>query len=180
MSNPQTLSPAQHRHSSKSPRQKKAPASPGLSSSRHETTAQCAALCLCRRCTPEQPPACPCRPVIGPKFVFLWRGCPGSPLSRAPFLAFILTCDRSRSNLARHERATSSDTPNHCVSVDRRGFRGVRLPLFLCGGSERLDHCGGRFNGLCWTILALGRVHQPGPETGELKLCPKARSREMP
>jgi hypothetical protein len=154
MSNPQTLSPAQHRHSSKSPRQKKAPASPGLSSSRHETTAQCAALCLCRRCTPEQPPACPCRPVIGPKFVFLWRGCPGSPLSRAPFLAFILTCDRSRSNLARHERATSSDT--------------------------WLDHCGGRFNGLCWTILALGRVHQPGPETGELKLCPKARSREMP
>jgi hypothetical protein len=69
MSNPQTLSPAQHRHSSKSPRQKKAPATcPGLSSSRHETTAQCAALCLCRRCTPEQPPACPCRPVIGPGF----------------------------------------------------------------------------------------------------------------
>ena len=48
-----------------------------------------------------------------------------------------MTWDRARSNLVRHG-PTSSDTPNHSVSVDRRGFRGVRLPLFLCGGSERL------------------------------------------
>ena len=33
---------------------------------------------------------------------------------------------------------------------------------------------------MCRTILAMGRVHQRGPETEELKLCPKARSREMP
>jgi hypothetical protein len=92
------------------------------------------------------------------------RGCP-CHLFR--FWRLSLTCVRARS-MARHERATSSDTPNHSVSVDRRGFRGVRLPLFLCGGSERLDYCGGRFNGLCRTILALGRVHQPGSETGQL------------
>ena len=101
----------------------------------------------------------------------------GLPPSPVPFQAFILTCDRVRSNLARHERATSSDTPNHSVSVDRRGFRGVRLPLFLCGGSARLDHCGGGLNGLCRTILALGRVHQC-PETGQLKLMPRRDSAE--
>jgi len=72
-------------------------------------------------------------------------------------------------------RAPSHDTLNHSVRVDRRGLRGVRLPLFLCGGSERLDHCGGRFNGLCWTILALGQVHQR-PETGQLKTDARASS----
>ena len=91
--------------------------------------------------------------------------------------AALLTWDRARSNLTCHERATSSDTPNHSVSVDRRGFRGVRLSLFLCGGSDRLDDCGGGLDGLCRTILALGRVHQRGPKTERLKLGPAVTQR---
>ena len=31
---------------------------------------------------------------------------------------------------------------------------------------------GGRYNGFCRNILAVGRVHQRGPETAELNLCP--------
>ena len=81
----------------------------------------------------------------------------------------LLSARRSRSSDRCIRRVLQSPALSR-EHLDRRGFRGVRLPLFLCGGSERLDHCGGRFNGLCWTILALGRVHQSGPETGELKL----------
>jgi hypothetical protein len=45
-----------------------------------------------------------------------------------------LTWERARSNSAQG-RAPSHDTLNHSVSVDGRGLRGVRLPLFLCGAA---------------------------------------------
>src|SRR4029077_8795106 len=100
------------------------------------------------------------RPITEGRVLLIARSVGHAPLGRGQgqclSLKFvILTWERARSNLA-HGRAPSRDTLNHSVSVDRRGLRGVRLPLFLCGGSDRLDDCGGGHNELCWTILAMG------------------------